>query len=65
MEQIFESLDVIMDAHYEKMSATIRSGQEQLIAKLRADRDEITAWGTETKACREATETCEGISGEE
>jgi hypothetical protein len=60
MEQIFEHLKAIMDAHYEKMRATIRSGQEQLIAKLKADREEMTAWGTETKACREATETCEG-----
>jgi hypothetical protein len=60
MEQIFERLEAIMDAHYEKMRATIGSGQEQLIAKLKADREEMTAWGTETKACREATETCEG-----
>jgi hypothetical protein len=59
MEQIFEDLEAIMDAHYEKMRATIRSGQEQLIAKLKADREEMTAWGTETKACQEATETCE------
>jgi hypothetical protein len=60
MEQMFERLEAIMDVHYEKTRATIRCGQEQLIAKLKADREEMTAWGTETKACREATETCEG-----
>jgi hypothetical protein len=70
MEQIFESLEAIMDAHYKRMRATIRSGHEQMKAEMEASQEKMkthheemmakmVAWRRVTRACLEKVSTPE------
>jgi ABC-type antimicrobial peptide transport system ATPase subunit len=41
-----------------ELLAKMDANQEQMISKLKAEREEMKAWRTKLKACREVTHAC-------